>query len=142
MRRKDYKYWVLLKWPHIIVLLLGAIQIIRDTFLALFWPPPHVTFYFFKLLFSKSSSLWCVKWVRKKVSYKALSCFLNDDFLLLEAWKSEFKNLKKFMWHFVEPPPPLECHVLFEWPLIHSFGFLKEAHLYFLISNSLGRESG
>ena len=29
-----------------------------------------------------------------------------------------FKKAKKFSWHFLEPPPPLECHnVLFEWPL-------------------------
>ena len=46
------------------------------------------------------------------MSFKALSCFLIDDFLLLEAFESEFKKQ-----HFVEPPP-LECHVLFEWPLI------------------------
>ena len=34
----------------------------------------------------------------------------------LTALKSELKRLKKFTWHFGDPPPP-ECHVLFEWPL-------------------------
>ena len=87
---------------------LGAVQIIRDTFLALFWPRPlpYVTFYIFKLLYYMTSRYWTVKWIRKKVSFKAQSCNLKADFLLQRAFKSEFKKLKKFMWHFGEPPPP------------------------------------
>ena len=50
-----------------------------------------------------------VKWIRKKVFLKALkSCTFKDDYLLLMAFKSEFKKQKKFSWHFVEPPPPLK----------------------------------
>ena len=41
------------------------------------------------------------------------------------------------MWHFVGPPPPLECHVLFEWPLITSLScvvtFLFNTTLNFVL---------
>ena len=34
-----------------------------------------------------------------------------------------FKQQKMFAWHFADsPPPPLECHVLFEWPLRKEVG--------------------
>ncbi len=33
-----------------------------------------------------------------------------------KAFKTVFHKAKKYVWHFA-PPPPSECHVLFEWPL-------------------------
>ena len=54
------------------------------------------------------------EWIRKKVPFKAWSCTLHNDFILL---KSEFIEKRKKISYLVEPPPP-ECHVLFEWPLL------------------------
>jgi hypothetical protein len=55
-----------------------AIQIIRDTFLAFFDPPPlrppHVTFYFLLTVF-KTYMLGNIKLAIKKVPYKAQSCW-------------------------------------------------------------------
>ena len=47
-----------------------------------------------------------------KVSFKAKSCSLNDDFLLLKAFQSEFKKQNKFTWHFVDPPPLIVTYYL------------------------------
>ena len=57
-----------------------------------------------------------MKWKRTKVSFKAYSWLLKDDFLLLKALKSKFKKQKKVHVTLCLTPP-LECHVLFEWPL-------------------------
>ena len=61
----------------------------------LFWPPPpYVTFFFFKYLFSKTYRHWSVKWIWNKVSFKAWSCSLKDDFLLLKPLNQCLKRKK------------------------------------------------
>jgi hypothetical protein len=87
-----------------IFLRLGAIQIIRDTFSALFWTPGAVWHLFFHNLSLLSLVvLWTVKWSAQKVYFKALSCF-QTKFLLQKKQKSFCDTLY--------------CDVLFEWPLI------------------------
>ena len=59
-------------------------------------------------MFYNTSWHWNVKWIRKKVSFKAKSCYPKDDFLLLKVFKSEFKKpkAKKVLVTICWPPPP------------------------------------
>ena len=65
-----------------------------------------------------------MKW---KISMKenVFQCIIfhtNMTFHFQNISKQSFFKARKFMWHFGGPPSPsplfLECHVLFEWPLI------------------------
>ncbi len=45
---------------------------------------------------------------------------VKQNFLLQKVLKSVFLKVKKDVWHIVDPLP-LECHALFEWPLIKNW---------------------
>jgi hypothetical protein len=73
--------------------LLGAIQIIRDTFLVLSLPPPHVTFLYFQSAIFRPKFLGNTRLIRKKVSFEALlSCPAIKHFSSL---KLHLKKQKK-----------------------------------------------
>jgi len=59
----------------------------------------------------------------KNVAFGRLILPSDMTYLLLNPLQSEFYITLMFMWHFVDPPPPFECHELFECPLSI---FLKE----------------
>ena len=88
---------------------LGAIQIIRDTFITPPAPAPC------EILHSKITFLMTFQALETNCLLKP-SLALKHDFFTSKSIKTIVK--KKFMWHFVELP--LECHILSEWPLIRS----------------------
>ena len=67
----------------------------------------------------------------KKVFFKA-NIYLRHNFLLPKALKSELKKRKKV--HVTFCSPPLECHVLFEWPLKE---LTREWHTLYYINQNL-----
>ncbi len=73
-----------------------AIQIVCDTFMI---NPSRVAVNVFQIPVVVFVDLWTELWTDKKKLYLAL----KNDFLLVNALKSEFKQEKKFMWHFWEP---------------------------------------
>jgi len=81
--------------------LLGAIQIIREKFLAYFRPPPPYVIW------------WHLPGVTWQFSFIRKHSFLKT-FVLKFSSKMD-KKLHETFW--LTPRPPLECHVLFEWPL-------------------------
>ncbi len=60
-----------------------------------------------------------MKWSIQKVYLKALACF-TTYFLFQKALEIVFKKAKKKYCDTWLTPPPFECHVLFEWPLMNS----------------------
>ncbi len=76
-------------------------------------PPPSVTFVKFRWLIFWLKSLWNIKWIRIKVSFKAFSCFVTQSFPS-KSIKSSVLKAKKSV---CDTSNPSECHVLFEWPL-------------------------
>ena len=80
----------------------GAIQIIRDTFFALFWK-----------MWSKTNLILCfLRLLGLGLRYELeRKCLLKPN--------QCFKKVKIFTWHFVKHSLPLEpeCHILIEWPL-------------------------
>jgi len=80
-----------------IKIVIGTIQIIRDTFSALFWYSPHLKS---RKWWFKNFDLWFVKWncvFKLTFDYK---------FLLPIQEKSEFKKIKKCPVTLSRPPPP------------------------------------
>ncbi len=68
----------------------GAIQLIHDTCFALFWPPsPSCVKFLFIITDIKANRLCAAKWIVKKVSLKALSCF-QTNFVLQKSIESSF----------------------------------------------------
>ncbi len=55
----------------------------------------------------------------KAKSFEALSCFVSKSFPSKSNKNSLPKNKKADVTPRCTPPPP-ECHVLFEWPLIEN----------------------
>ena len=85
--------------------------------------PSYLTLFIFKYLFH-DLYLWTLKWIRKKVSFKAWACSLKNDFFFPKPKNQSLESKTKFMWHFAGPPIPLECRVLIEW-LLNAYILLK-----------------
>jgi len=84
------------------------------------WPP------FCDILLSKITVFIAVKLIRKNVSLKLLIILSRMTLYFRRHWnKTFFILLRMFLWHFVDPPARIECHVLFEWPLVTSSVFLN-----------------
>ncbi len=72
---------------------------------------PRVTFFNFWWLIFRPKMLWNIKWIRNKVSLKALSCFLTKSFTFKSIKNCVLKSKKKYVWHFVYPP-----HIIWKAP--------------------------
>ncbi len=92
---------------------LGAIQIICDTLLSLFCPPPSCAIFLVLIPYFRPKLLWNIKCFKKKVFFEALSCHVTKCFTSKSIKDS---TSKKGCVTFC-PPPNSECHVFFEWPL-------------------------
>ncbi len=73
-----------------------------------------VTFFYFSITEFKLNLLCNTKWIRKK--YPVEPEISVKKLLTSKSLKTVFKKVKKYVWHIVDPPP-LECHVLFKWPI-------------------------
>ncbi len=68
--------------------------------LALYWP--HLVW----LLICYPNLTLTVKLMRKKVPFEALTCSQTKFSLPKNSSKSVLKCIKKYVWHFVDSPPP------------------------------------
>ena len=89
--------------------LVRATQIMCDPFLTLFCPPPPPwEISFSKLMFLRLFRLWIVKWIARKVSFKAFFCSLKHEFLLPKALNQNLKHQKSWCDTLCYSPPPPE----------------------------------
>ncbi len=81
-------------------------------------PPPSCVIFLFYITDTWSKLSQNIKWNRKKVSFEALSCPETKIFTSFGIKNRGLKSKKSVCDLSATPPPPSECHVLFEWPLI------------------------